>query len=93
MVTLLSVIFIEHAITALAAQGDTIRVSVHTDASEGNSWSEFAAISADGRYVAFTSFAGHLVDNDNPAFDVFVHDTQLGAATRVSVDSEGNESG
>ena len=91
MAMLLSVIFMEHATTALAAQGDTIRVSVHTDGSEANSWSEFAAISADGRYVAFTSFASNLVDNDNTAFDVFVHDTQSSATTRVSVDSEGNE--
>lgn len=91
MAMLLSVIFMEHATTALAAQGDTIRVSVHTDGSEGNSWSEFAAISADGRYVAFTSFASNLVDNDNTAFDVFVHDTQSSATTRISVDSEGNE--
>jgi len=91
MAMLLSVIFMEHATTALAAQGDTIRVSVHTDGSEANSWSEFAAISADGRYVAFTSFASNLVDNDNTAFDVFVHDTQSSATTRISVDSEGNE--
>ena len=54
------------------------------------------AISGDGRYVAFRSFATNLVPGDtNGDSDVFVHDRQTGGTTRVSVSSagvEGNDS-
>ncbi len=54
--------------------GDTIRVSVHTDGVEGNNTSSGASVSADGRYVAFDSFASNLVAGDtNFRADVFVH--------------------
>jgi len=54
---------------------------------------QFSSISADGRYVAFYSEANNLVDGDNNGhYDVFVHDLQTGATSRVSVDSEGNQS-
>lgn len=50
------------------------------------------AISADGRYVAFASDATNLVTGDtNNAFDVFVHDRQTGATTRVSVANDGSQ--
>jgi len=56
----------------------------------GNSIS--AAISSDGRYIAFTSSASDLVPSDqNGKSDVFVRDTQLLTTVRVSVDSDGNE--
>ena len=56
----------------------------------GNSW--VPAISDDGRYVAFTSFASNLVPGDtNGAGDVFVYDLQLGTTTRVSVHTNGTE--
>ena len=45
-----------------------------------------------GRYVAFESDATNLVTGDNnAAADIFVHDTQTGITTRVSVDSTGAE--
>jgi len=48
------------------------------------------SISADGRYVAFTSYSNTLVAGDtNQAEDVFVRDRQTGVTTRVSVDSTG----
>jgi Tol biopolymer transport system component len=50
------------------------------------------AISANGRYVAFTSAAANLVPGDtNGAVDVFVHDLSSGRTERVSVDSQGKE--
>src|SRR5439155_1871946 len=56
--------------------GITGRVSVASDGSQGNSWSETPSISADGRFVAFTSFATNLVSGDtNGTFDVFVRDS------------------
>ncbi len=68
----------------------TERVSVDSSGAEGNSDSYAPAISADGRYVAFTSYAANLVGGDtNSTFDVFVHDRLSGMAELVSVDSSG----
>ncbi len=70
--------------------GVTTRVSVHTAGHEPNGPSILAAISADGRFVAFTSDATNLVDGDvNGVRDVFVHDRSNGTTTRVSVASSG----
>lgn len=72
--------------------GRTTRVSVDSAGGEGNSGSSGAALSADGRYVAFASFASNLVPNDtNSATDIFVHDRESGETTRVSIDSAGGE--
>lgn len=66
--------------------GTTTRVSVSTAGVEGNGDSSRPSISADGRFVSFTSLANNLVAGDtNNAHDVFVHDRQTGATTRVSV--------
>ena len=72
--------------------GETTRVSVDSEGNEGNGSSGDASISADGRYVAFQSWASNLVSEDtNGTPDIFVHDRKTGETTRVSVDSEGNE--
>jgi Tol biopolymer transport system component len=71
---------------------ETTRVSVASDGTQGNANSNVASISADGRFVAFQSAAGILVDDDfNSALDIFVHDRNTGQTTRVSVDNEGTE--
>ncbi|MCB8926875.1 MAG: PD40 domain-containing protein [Ardenticatenaceae bacterium] len=44
--------------------GQTTRVSVASDSSEGNDVSYKPTISADGRYVAFQSYASNLVSGD-----------------------------
>jgi Tol biopolymer transport system component len=70
--------------------GVTSRVSVKTDGTQGNGGSFQPSISADGRYIAFLSEASNLVAGDtNGAYDVFVHDRQTGAISRVSVASDG----
>ena len=75
------------------ATGTTERVSVDSAGNEGNGFSFFAAISADGRFVAFWSDSSNLVAGDtNGTYDVFVHDRVTGATERVSVDSAGHES-
>lgn len=79
--------------------GETERVSVATDGTEGNDASWAASMSADGRYVAFHSRASNLVhgdsnrDGDDPLKDrdVFVHDRHRGITVLVSVDREGNQ--
>ena len=49
------------------------------------------SISADGRYIAFTSFSYNFVDGDVPDTpDEFVHDQQTGTTTIVSRASDGN---
>ncbi|MBI3990372.1 MAG: RHS repeat protein [candidate division NC10 bacterium] len=49
------------------------RVSIASDGTQGNNSSDSPSISADGRYVAFESFASNLVgDDSNGVFDIFV---------------------
>ncbi len=65
-------------------------VSVDSNYAQGNLGSSGPAISANGRYVAFTSRASNLVLGDNNGVaDIFVHDRQTGITERVSVDSHG----
>ena len=67
-----------------AEAGTTTRVSVASDGTQGNSFSDNPDISADGRYVVFNSFASNLVSGDtNGYWDVFVRDRQTGTTTRV----------
>jgi hypothetical protein len=78
--------------TVFAAPGDTTRVSVDSSGAQANGRSFGSSISGDGRYIAFESDASNLVSGDtNGTGDIFVHDRQTGATTRVSVDSSGIE--
>lgn len=66
------------------------RVSTDSVGSEGNGTSWAASISADGRYVAFSSYASNLVSNlvyldTNGKSDIFVKDIRTGGMKRVSV--------
>jgi len=72
--------------------GATTRVSTNSSGNQGNSSSTIAAISSDGRYVAFQSDANNLVTGDtNGERDVFLKDTLTGVLTRVSTDSAGTQ--
>lgn len=72
--------------------GETQAVSINSHGEPANSWSGWATISADGRFVAFESFASNLVEGDtNEEIDVFVHDRQTGETTRISVTSSAAE--
>lgn len=63
--------------------GTTERVSTGTKGAEGNGMSELPTISDDGRYVAFQSTSGNLVDDDtNRRSDIFVHDRTPGPEPR-----------
>lgn len=76
------------------AQGgcSTTRVSVASDGTQANGDSSGGAISDDGRYVAFQSYATNLVTGDtNGVADVFVRDTQMGVTNLVSVASDGTQ--
>jgi Tol biopolymer transport system component len=66
--------------------GTTQRVSVSSSGEQANGGSGGAAISADGRFVVFTSAASNLVAGDtNGRSDVFVRDLVAGTTDRVSV--------
>ena len=72
--------------------GTTTLVSTSSNGTQGNANSLHPSISSDGRYVAFASTATTLVSGDtNGQSDIFVHDIQTGATTRVSVDSSGTQ--
>jgi extracellular elastinolytic metalloproteinase len=72
--------------------GSTERVSVDSQGAQAASGGKNPAISADGRFVAFSSDSPDLVPGDtNGVTDVFVHDRETGATERVSVDSSGRQ--
>jgi hypothetical protein len=78
--------------TAHADAPATTRVSVHSDGTQANGHSYDPSTSADGRYVAFESYATNLVVNDTNGWgDIFVHDRQTGTTSRISVDSSGTQ--
>ena len=69
----------------------TQRVSVSSGGIQGNSDSYNPALSGDGRYVVFESWASNLVPNDlNSNSDVFIHDLASGTTALVSVSTAGS---
>src|SRR5262249_55407049 len=74
--------------------GTTERVSVGPGGLQANHQSAGQAISSDGRFVAFTSFATNLLGpggDTNATEDVFVHDRLMNTTERVSVGPGGLE--
>lgn len=70
----------------------TVRASVSSGGVQGNNISGGPSLSADGRYVAFQSYASNLVPGDtNGTADVFVRDLQTNTTTRVSAAGSGAE--
>lgn len=66
--------------------GETTRMSVDSSGAEANDDSFAPKISADGRFVTFSSAASNLVSGDtNGVNDVFVRDRQANTTTRVSL--------
>jgi Tol biopolymer transport system component len=106
LATVLALAALAVSASSVRAAGTTERVSVPTGGGQGSGDSMFPSISADGRYVAFASFAPDLVAGDtnttffcpspgvctiNGGSDVFLHDRTLGTTVRVSVASGGTE--
>ncbi len=70
----------------------TRRVSIGLNGAQANSTALVPTISADGRYVAFSSDSSNLVLNDtNGQPDVFVYDRLMGTTSRISVGSDGTQ--
>ena len=73
-------------------QVGTSRVSVNRNGDEGDGTSWYAALSWNGRYVAFESNATNLVSNDtNGVYDIFIHDRQTGNTIRASIAADGTQ--
>ena len=71
--------------------GAMVRASVGADGLEANGASSQPSLSADGRYLVFTSLASNLVAGDtNGVSDVFVKDLQTGAIKMVSTNGPGD---
>lgn len=70
--------------------GSTERISVDANGNQANMDSWQPRISADGRYVAFSSHASNLVPGDtNGAQDVYLRDRQLASVALVSLSGSG----
>src|SRR5690606_8323212 len=80
-----------------AAHAGTVLVSLPLEAGDGGNDHVLPtpSLSADGRYVAFTSYASNLTDDtpnpndDDP--DVYVRDLLLGTTVRVSDPADGGD--
>jgi Tol biopolymer transport system component len=72
--------------------GDVDRVSLATGGGEANDRSYSPSISADGRVVAFASFASNVAPDDgNGLLDVFVHRRDQQTTLRLSVGPDGTD--
>ncbi len=72
--------------------GTVTQVSLASDGTEGNNSSSNAAISEDGRYVAFESYASNLVAGDTNFYnDIFVRDLVTNTTSRVSIATDGTQ--
>jgi len=71
--------------------GETIRASVRSSGAEVDNGGDSPSISADGRYVAFSSSSELVPADHNGQTDVYVHDRVTGRTTRISVSSAGAE--
>jgi hypothetical protein len=71
--------------------GTTTRVSVSSSGGQANGSSLWPRLSADGRFVAFTSAATNLAGTDanGTVEDIYVHDMQTRTTRRVSLSSAG----
>ncbi len=85
-------LFLADAHAALASVS-TKQVSVTRRGGDPRGYSYTSSISADGRHVAFFSFAGDLVADDHAAqwLDVFVRDVETGITVRANVDLDGGD--
>jgi Tol biopolymer transport system component len=72
--------------------GEVMLASASSQGVEGDDSSEKTVISADGRFVAFSSNASNLVPGDtNGTLDVFLRDIASGSLIRVSEGPQGQE--
>src|SRR4051812_29683243 len=80
--------------SAHAIQASTVRASLTPTGAEIQGYSALPVVSADGRWVAFDSYADDVVPGDgNGADDVFLRDMHTGEVRRVSRPPDGSDGG
>ena len=85
--TLLGILF---ALPAFTLAQTTTRISVGTGGAESNRNSFNPRVSADGKFVVFSSLATNLVAGDtNDEEDIFVTELATGVTKRVNVSTGG----
>jgi LPXTG-site transpeptidase (sortase) family protein len=73
--------------------GSTELISIANNGTQANNGSHYPSISANGRFVIFTSSATNLVIGDtNGVQDVFIHDRQTNITEIVSINKDGGQS-
>jgi Tol biopolymer transport system component len=78
--------------TLALGQGPAHRASIAIAGGDADCISIEPCLSADGRFIAFQSYASNLVPGDtNGCSDVFVHDRVTGLTERVSISSSGEQ--
>jgi len=79
-------IFVHHRLT-----GQIARISVASNGTEANHISTYPSISADGRFVSFSSRASNLVPvGDNNFFKIFLHDRLTRQTSLVTASWDGS---
>lgn len=74
--------------------GETTLVSRSDDGHAGERDSFSPSVSADGRFIAFTSLAQTLdEDDDTPTPDIYLHDRVTGHTELISVEADGTSAG
>ncbi|MBI5680993.1 MAG: PD40 domain-containing protein [Methanobacterium sp.] len=93
LLLIITLIFILTICGSVAAADNTTElVSVNNSSIQGNQASDDPVVSADGRFVAFSSDADNLVPGDTNGYrDVFVRDRFLNITERVSISTSGQE--
>ena len=72
--------------------GVVSRVSVASDGSEANSYSNGGTISSNGRHIAFHSCASNLdPPNTDNYCDIYIHDRELGTTVRANLGPNGEQ--
>jgi hypothetical protein len=83
---------IVHAQEISASSSNLVQVSISPTGVPGNGTSVGGAMTPDGNYIAFYSFASNLVEGDtNGTWDVFFQDLTTGITSLVSVNSAGQQ--
>jgi hypothetical protein len=85
-------VFPNGADVARAAPGDFTRATVSSSGIEGNAYSYYGQISANGNVVVFDSDSNNLVvDDTNEHTDIFLRNLLLGTTVRVSLNAAGEQ--
>jgi Tol biopolymer transport system component len=69
----------------------TSRVSVDSNNIQGSGWSLSPDISANGRFVVFTSYSSLTLKDTNGSTDVYLHDRSTHQTSLISVDLNGSQ--